>query len=147
MDRFEETLTIGRLAQRVGLRTSAIRYYERIGVLPEPARVGGRRSYGPEAVRRLEALMVAKRAGLSLDEARGLLEGSDAGRPAFESLREIAARKLPEVEALIAGAQARRAWLLAAVHCSCATLDACALFEQGGGCTPLPAPAATTSRG
>src|SRR5690242_1713507 len=106
----EATLTIGQLAQQFGLKTSAIRYYERVGVLPEPDREHGQRRYGPEAVRRLEVLDVAKRAGFSLDEARALLQRRDAGTPAFESLRELAARKLPEVEALITRAEAMRAW-------------------------------------
>jgi len=125
----EETLTIGQLAQRFGLNTSAIRYYEANGVLPEPARESGQRRYGPDAVRRMEVLNVAKRAGFSLDEARVLLQTADADSPAFESLRDLATRKLPEVEALISRAQAMRQWLLTATDCSCATLDVCVLFD------------------
>jgi MerR family redox-sensitive transcriptional activator SoxR len=124
----DATLTIGQLAHRFELKTSAIRYYERVGVLPEPARESGQRRYGADAIKRLEVLEVAKRAGFSLDEARVLLQGADAGSPAFESLRELAARKLPEVDALIVRAQAMRAWLLTATDCSCTTLDVCALF-------------------
>src|SRR3954466_1860624 len=125
----DETLTIGQLAQRFGLNTSAIRYYEATGVLPEPARQSGQRRYGADAVRRLEVLDVAKRAGFSLEEARVLLRSADAGTPAFESLRALATRKLPEVEALIVRAQAMRTWLLTATDCSCTSLDVCALFE------------------
>lgn len=128
----ETTLTIGQLAQRFGLKTSAIRYYEANGVLPEPARKSGQRRYGPAAVRRMEVLDVAKRAGFSLDEARVLLQSAEAGTPAFESLRALATRKLPEVEALITRAQAMRNWLLTATDCSCTTLDACALFDHDG---------------
>jgi MerR family redox-sensitive transcriptional activator SoxR len=131
-----ETLTIGQLAQRFGLNTSAIRYYEANGVLPEPGRQNGHRRYGPDAVRRLEVLDVAKRAGFSLDEARVLLQSTEAGTPAFESLRELAARKLPEVEALITRAQAMRNWLLTATDCSCSSLDVCALFDPDGEQTP-----------
>lgn len=125
----DETLTIGQLAQRFGLQTSAIRYYERVGVLPPPERVSGQRRYDAHAVKRLEVLEVAKRAGFSLDEARLLLERSEAGTPAFESLRELAERKLPEVEALISRAQAMRTWLLIATDCSCPSFDACRLFD------------------
>ena len=127
-----ETLTIGQLAQEFGLNTSAIRYYEANGVLPEPARASGQRRYGPDAVRRLEVLDVAKRAGFSLDEARVLLQSADAGTPAFEALRELAAHKLPDVEALIERAQAMRSWLLIATDCSCTSLDVCALFDRDG---------------
>jgi len=125
----DETLTIGQLAQRAGLATSAIRFYERTGVLPEPARVSGQRRYGPDAVRRLEVLEVVKRAGLSLDEAKLLLQSADAGTPAFEAVRELAERKLPDIEALISRAQEMRTWMLAATDCSCTSLDVCALFD------------------
>ena len=124
------TLTIGQLAKRFDLNTSAIRYYEASGVLPEAARVSGQRRYGPVDVRRLEVLDVAKRAGFSLDEARMLLQKADAGTPAFEALRELAAHKLPDVDALIERAQAMREWLLAATDCSCTSLDVCALFDR-----------------
>jgi MerR family redox-sensitive transcriptional activator SoxR len=125
----DQTLTIGQLAERVGLATSAIRFYERTGVLPEPERVSGQRRYGPEAVRRLEVLEVAKRAGFSLDEAKLLLQSADAGTPAFEAVRDLAERKLPDIEALIARAQDMRSWMLAATDCSCTTLDVCGLFD------------------
>ena len=125
----DETLTIGQLAQRAGLATSAIRFYERTGVLPEPARVSGQRRYGPDAVRRLEVLEVAKRAGFSLDEAKLLLQSADAGTPAFEAVRELAERKLPDIEALISRAQEMRTWMVAATDCSCTSLDVCALFD------------------
>lgn len=124
------TLTIGQLADRFGLNTSAIRFYERTGVLPPPEREGGRRRYGPEAVRRLEVLEVAKRAGFTLDEARLLLERAEAGTPHFEAVRELAARKLPEVDALIARAQEMRAWLETATDCGCTSIDACGLFAR-----------------
>jgi DNA-binding transcriptional MerR regulator len=125
----DSPLTIGALASRFGLNTSAIRYYERIGVLPEPTRESGQRRYGADAVRRLEVLEIAKRAGFTLDEARVLLQSAEAGTPAFEALRELAAHKLPEVEAFITRAEAMRDWLLMATDCSCSSLDVCALFD------------------
>jgi MerR family transcriptional regulator, redox-sensitive transcriptional activator SoxR len=124
----ETTLTIGQLAQRVDLNTSAIRYYERVGVLPAAERESGQRRYGEDAVRRLQVLEVAKRAGFSLDEAKLLLQSADAGTPAFEAVRELAQRKLSDVEALIARAQSMRSWLLTATDCDCTSLDVCALF-------------------
>ena len=123
----DDALTIGRLARRFGLNPSAIRYYERVGVLPEPPREHGQRRYGPDAVRRLEVLEIAKRAGFTLDEARELIERSDGGAPS-ETLRDLAARKLAEVDALIARAETTRAWLVAAGDCACTTLEECGLF-------------------
>lgn len=121
-------MSIGDVARRAGVSVSAIRFYERRGLLPEPERLGGRRRYTTAAVRRLGAIAVAKRGGFSLTEIRALLAAADAGVPAPE-LRALAARKLPEVDAAIERAQAAREWLLAAGECGCETLSACALFE------------------
>jgi MerR family redox-sensitive transcriptional activator SoxR len=129
----EATLTIGQVAARAGVNTSAIRYYERVGVLPAPERQGGQRRYNEETVRRLGVIEVAKRAGLSLDDARVLLATGDAEAPAHEGLRELAQRRLPEVEALIDRAQAMKRWLTAASGCECETLDVCVLFETDSG--------------
>ena len=104
----EATLTIGEVARRAGLKTSAIRYYESVGLLPEPPRESGQRRYGDDTLRRLQVIDVAKRAGFSLDEARVLLATGDGGPPAHAQLRELAERKLPEVDELIARAQAMR---------------------------------------
>jgi MerR family transcriptional regulator, redox-sensitive transcriptional activator SoxR len=126
----DQTLTIGEVAERAGLKTSAIRYYESVGVLPEPARESGQRRYTVETVRRLQVIDVAKRAGFSLEEARVLLATRDGGTPAHEQLRDLAERKLPDVDALIARAEAMRDWLTTATGCACQTLDVCALFES-----------------
>lgn len=125
-----QALTIGQLAARFDLNTSAIRYYERTGVLPAAERVSGQRRYGPEAVRRLEVLEIAKRVGFTLEEARLLLERTDSDSPAFEVVRELAERKLPEVDALIERAQAMRRWLVTATSCPCSNLDACELMTS-----------------
>lgn len=125
----EPTLTIGQVAAQVGIATSAIRYYERNGVLPAPARVSGQRRYTQAIVDRLRVLDVAKRAGFTLDEAKVLLATIDGGTPAHEKLQALATRKLPEVHALIARAESMRDWLTTATGCGCDTLDVCALFD------------------
>jgi MerR family redox-sensitive transcriptional activator SoxR len=131
----DATLTIGQLAKQFGLNTSAIRYYERQGVLPEAARESGQRRYGPDDVRRLQVVEVAKRAGFTLDETKVLLQSAEAGTPAFASLRELAVRKLPDIDALITRAEAMRRWMLAASDCTCQSFDVCALFDDE---TPAP---------
>jgi DNA-binding transcriptional MerR regulator len=73
---------------------------------------------------------VAKRAGFSLEDIRVLLDASDAGQPAHQQLQDLARRKLPEVEELIARAQRVHGWLQTATGCGCNTLDVCALFSQ-----------------
>jgi MerR family redox-sensitive transcriptional activator SoxR len=126
----EPELLIGDVARRAGLRPSAIRYYESIGLLPEPDRSAGRRHYSSEILRKLAIIGAAQRAGLSLDEIRELLTASDNRGPVSEHLREIAHRKLPEVDALIERSLVVRSWLEAAADCRCPTLDDCPLFDE-----------------
>jgi MerR family transcriptional regulator, redox-sensitive transcriptional activator SoxR len=128
----ETTLTIGEAAELAGVNSSAIRYYERVGLIPPPERVSGQCRYEEAVVERLRAIGVAKEAGFSLDEIRTLLESVDRGEPAHEQLRALAERKLPEVDALIDRAQAMREWLSTATRCGCDSLEACRLFGDLG---------------
>jgi MerR family redox-sensitive transcriptional activator SoxR len=124
----ETQMRIGEVAKRAGVRVSLIRYYEDIGLLPEPDRVSGQRRYDESVLRRLAVIDVAQRAGLSLDEIRELVEhGND---PMSERLRELAQRRLPEIDALIDRAQRVRAWLESASGCGCESIDDCALFDD-----------------
>ena len=120
-------MRIGEVAELAGVRTSLIRYYEEIGLLPEPERLSGQRRYDQSVLRRLTIIDVAQRAGLSLDEIKVLVEhGSE---PVSTQLRELAERKLPEIDALIERAQRVRSWLDTATGCSCTSIDDCALFD------------------
>lgn len=129
----EPTRTIGQIAADAGVNTSAIRYYERVGLLPEAERRSGQRRYTDETVRRLRVIDIAKRAGFTLDDARTLLATQDDGAPAHEQIRELAQRKLPEVDALIERAEAMKRWLSVASGCNCQTLDVCRLFDAEHG--------------
>jgi MerR family transcriptional regulator, redox-sensitive transcriptional activator SoxR len=122
------SLTIGEVAAHAGVNTSRIRYYERVGVLPKPERAGGQRRYGEEVLHRLAIVDVAQRAGLTLDEIRDLTGPDNQGTHAGDRIRELAQRKLPEIEALIARALAVKAWLELARSCDCSTVDVCGLF-------------------
>jgi MerR family transcriptional regulator, redox-sensitive transcriptional activator SoxR len=95
------SLTIGAVAKLTGKSASAIRYYEQIGLLPEPARAAGQRRYDGAVVRTLAVIETAQRAGLALDEVKVLLSASPGDPAAVERLREVASRKLPEIAALI----------------------------------------------
>lgn len=124
------TLTIGQVAKRAGLNVSAIRYYEAEGILPHAERLAGQRRYTEETLARLGVIDVAQRAGFSLDEIRVLLTRADAGQPAHAQIRDLAQRRLPEVEDLIERAAAVRGWLEIATRCGCDTLDVCDLFQS-----------------
>lgn len=125
----EATLSIGQVAEQAGISVSAIRYYERNGLLPVAERVSGQRRFAEETVRRLGIIDVAKQAGFSLGEVRALLASIDEGAPAHEQLQALAARKLPEVDALIERARRMRDWLAVASVCGCESLEDCGLFE------------------
>ena len=128
-DTSSELLTIGAVARASGKAPSAIRYYEEIGLLPEPSRAGGRRRYPRDVVRTLAVIETSQRAGLTLDEIRLLLRASPDGGAASDRLREVAERKLPEIVALIERAEVVRGWLEEASRCGCPTLDNCPLFD------------------
>lgn len=117
------TLTIGELARRTGLPESAIRYYERIGLLPEPERERGWRRYDGSAVRLLSAIRFAKQAGFSLEEIRTLFHGFPPGTPPPMRWQQLATRKLAEVEELIARAETMRSVLREGLDCDCALRD------------------------
>jgi MerR family redox-sensitive transcriptional activator SoxR len=121
-------MRIGEVAQQAGVRTSLIRYYEGIGLLPEPERVSGQRRYDSAVLRRLVVIDVAQRAGLTLEEIRELVAAGS--EPLSEHLPELAERKLPEIDALIDRAQRVRAWLATATGCGCQTIDECQLFDD-----------------
>jgi MerR family transcriptional regulator, redox-sensitive transcriptional activator SoxR len=124
----DHLLPIGELAQRSGRSASAIRYYEQIGLLPEPIRVGGRRRYPDEYVRMLAVIDTAQRGGLSLDEIKILLDSAGAGKGAIAELRRIASQKLAQVTAEIERAIRAGKWLEKASRCDCSDLGECPLF-------------------
>jgi MerR family redox-sensitive transcriptional activator SoxR len=123
----ERSLRIGEVARMAGVRVSLIRYYEEIGLLPVADRISGQRRYDGTVLRRLAVIDVAQRAGLSLTDIRELIDHGN--RPVADGLREVAERRLPEVEALIERAGRVAQWLQEATECRCATIDECVLFD------------------
>jgi MerR family transcriptional regulator, redox-sensitive transcriptional activator SoxR len=121
-------LTIGEVARRVGVATSQIRYYERIGVLPEPERLSGQRRYESDVLGRLAFIGVAQSAGFKLREIKQLIAGIDGEDGMAERMRSLSERKLGEVEALLERTKAMKGWLEVAKQCGCATPAECALF-------------------
>lgn len=124
-----ETLSIGEVADRAGLRTSAIRFYERAGVLPAPERQSGRRRYDPNVVELLRFVRFCQRVGFSLTEVRELVSSPGRGS-AKERWRELVDAKLVEVEALIHNAQAVRGVLQESRDCDCVSLADCEFVDD-----------------
>jgi MerR family redox-sensitive transcriptional activator SoxR len=122
--------TIGELARQASLRPSALRYYEDVGILPLARRVSGQRRYDDAALRRLVAIRVAQQAGFTLAEIRLLVHGFSPRTAPSARWRELARRKLPEVEGLIARARGMKRMLEAGLRCECVSLDDCVLVAQ-----------------
>ncbi len=120
-------LTIGDVAKRTGLRVSALRYYEEVGVLPPAARVGGQRRYDEAVLARLAVVRLAQEVGFSVSEIRSLVEGFNDVGVASARWQELASRKLSEVDALIRRAEHMKQVLEESLGCGCLTLDACQL--------------------
>jgi DNA-binding transcriptional MerR regulator len=108
----QSLLTIGEVAARVGLATSAIRYYERRGLVPADARVSGQRRYREETVRRLVFIGMLQDAGLDLDEIDGLLHAG-----AVDAWKAIARRRLAALDAEIERLQRAHDYLEGALLC------------------------------
>ncbi len=121
-------LTIGDVARQAGLRPSAIRYYERVGLLPEPHRVGGQRRYDRDVFTRIAVIRMAQEAGFTLEEIRTLVSGFPEATPAGDRWRALARRKLPEVDAMILRLMTMRRVLEESLMCDCLTLDACGVL-------------------
>lgn len=104
--------TITALASQAGVKPDTVRYYERIGLLPVPARTGGaHRRYGPDALDRLRFIQGAQRLGLHLDEIRDLLTVRDTGACPCEPAATLLHRRRTELDTEIARLTALRAEL------------------------------------
>lgn len=107
-----KNLTIGKLAKLADVNIETVRYYERIGILPEPHRQeSGYRLYSPEDVSRLKFILHAKELGFSLNEIRELLELRVEPETNCDEVREQAEAKIANIEEKIANLQRIRSAL------------------------------------
>jgi MerR family redox-sensitive transcriptional activator SoxR len=125
MESSEGGLTIGEVARRTDVPASTLRFWESVGVLPAPERVSGKRRYNGEARRQISAIVLSKRAGLTLAETRIIVSGLSTGTRPPQIWQELATRKLPEINQKLAEAEAMKKILEQALRCHCRTLDDC----------------------
>ncbi|HTU75511.1 MAG TPA: MerR family transcriptional regulator [Trebonia sp.] len=124
-------LRIGELAAQVRLRPSALRYYEQAGLIPPPPRASdGTRRYPPSTIRRVALIKMAQRAGLGIADIRGLLATSEGRPSATRQWRDLAARKLPQIDAIISGLTELRAVIAACLDCGCMDFENCQLLAS-----------------
>ncbi|WP_036458269.1 MerR family transcriptional regulator [Mycobacterium sp. UM_WGJ] len=117
-----DPLTIGEVANRSGVAASTLRYYERIGLLAAPYRVGGQRRYDAAALARLDVIGLCKAAGFTLEEIQLLFADDAPGRPASTAL---ARAKLAEIDARLESLRRARAVIEWGMRCTCPSIDAC----------------------
>jgi MerR family redox-sensitive transcriptional activator SoxR len=134
-------LTIGELAELTKVRPSAIRYYESVGLLPEPARKSGRRQYSLDTARLIGTLRFAQRAGFSVGEIRTLFHGFGADVPPAARWRKLADKKMADLEILIADAERMRTALQKGMRCGCVRIEDCIIESETSGCCLPPEPA------
>jgi DNA-binding transcriptional MerR regulator len=108
----EPLLTIGEVAERAGVATSTIRYYERLNLLVADARTSGRRRYRVATLRRLVFIGMLQDAGLALVDIAGILDAADVSE-----WKAIARRRLEALDEEIATLLQARAYLAGALFC------------------------------
>jgi Hg(II)-responsive transcriptional regulator len=97
------------VAQRAGVNAQTLRYYERRGLLPDPPRTSaGYRAYGPDAVRIVRFVKRAQELGFSLSEIEMLLHLADGGPESCDAARQLAEKKVVDLDAKIATLNAMR---------------------------------------
>jgi len=124
------SLSIGEVARRVGMLPTTLRYYESIGLLPDPARENGSRRYDASVFQRLEMIQTAQQAGFTLAEVRVLFDEilwSDSPAAKWNSLIR---RKLQEIDSMLVNIQSMKHLLEDILNCDDEHLAEC-MFHTG----------------
>jgi MerR family redox-sensitive transcriptional activator SoxR len=119
-------VTIGEVAAKATIATSAIRYYERSGLLKQPLRKNGRRVYSEGVLHQLVIIEFAKETGFTLSETKLLLHGFPENTPASARWKKMAREKIHELDVALAKTKAMRDMLEAMTSCRCRKLEQCA---------------------
>ncbi len=124
--------TIGKLALEAGVGVETIRYYERRGLLDQPARQGTARVYGEEALWRVRYVKIAQSWGFSLRQMKSLLSGAERSPNFCASIRAAAAKRMETIDMEMARLDAQRAELSTFISACAAKADAdrCPIFQR-----------------
>jgi MerR family transcriptional regulator, redox-sensitive transcriptional activator SoxR len=118
-------MAISDVARVFGLRASAIRYYEQIGILPPAMRKSGRRCYERSALFRLAVVQHARESGFTLEEIRELFFGFAAATLPPKRWHELSERKIAELQTRMKQLKLMQTLLRQLQHCQCDALDEC----------------------
>ena len=128
MDNAEDALTIGQIAKRCGVATSALRFYEQLGLIHSERTDSGHRRYSRAVMRRVAFIVFAQRIGLSLDEIRTELAKLPRNRvPERRDWAKLSASWTARIEERMADLERLKAGLTECIGCGCLSLDRCRL--------------------
>jgi MerR family redox-sensitive transcriptional activator SoxR len=128
----ESGLSIGEVADRAGVATSALRFYEREGLITSERTPGGQRRYRRDVLRRVAFVRVAQRVGLSLGEIRSALSELPEGRaPTRSDWARLSKTWGSRLDQRIAMLEGLRDQLSSCIGCGCLSLGTCALYNPG----------------
>jgi MerR family transcriptional regulator, redox-sensitive transcriptional activator SoxR len=123
--RVADDLAISEVARVFGLRTSAIRYYEQIGILPPPMRRNGQRRYDNSVLFRLAVVQRARGTGFTLEEIRELFFGFPPGTRPPKRWHQLSQRKIAELRERMNRLKQMETLLKRVEDCHCNALDEC----------------------
>ena len=127
-----EGLSIGAVADRTGVATSALRYYERRGLISAARSSGGQRQFDRDVLRRVAFIRAAQRVGLTLDEISEAMASLPQGRaPSRADWARLSASWRPRLDEQIAVLERLRDRLTSCIGCGCLSLRVCALRNPG----------------
>lgn len=127
-----DVLSIGAIAERSGIATSALRFYEAEGLITATRAESGHRRFHRDTLRRVAFIRVAQQVGLSLDEIRSALATLPDGRtPNKADWERLSRTWRPRVEEQIAQLERMRDRLTGCIGCGCLSLQACKMLNPG----------------
>jgi MerR family transcriptional regulator, redox-sensitive transcriptional activator SoxR len=111
--------SIGDVARRVGVEPSTVRYYEKIGLLPDAPRLNGRRVYGEDTVKRLSLIRAVKAVGFTMEEISTLMSAWETQGRSPREWPQFVQKKIDEMEATIRRARKVKKVLTSVLACTC----------------------------
>lgn len=118
-------LLIGEVARRAGLSTSALRYYEKAGLLPPPSRISKRRVYDSKVLSRIRIILLALDAGFTVKETKTFLSNYPVTTTPAERWRALASKKLTELDTQMARLSQMKSILNDSFQCACLRIEDC----------------------
>jgi DNA-binding transcriptional MerR regulator len=116
-------MKVGAVAKNPGIRPSAIRFYERAGVLPPASRKSGQRHFGSDVALNLAVIKFARKAGFTIAEIKVLFSGFEEVRPAPVRWKERAQKKWTDMESQIERLKGMQRLLEKSMQCRCIRLE------------------------